>query len=118
MKRLFISLVAGVLLFFICFFGKSVIKARTNKIEQGIRNIRSSVALGDIKKARRLSRALEKEYVKSEKILSLCVSSDALSELGITISRLSPLLKKGASPEFFAELSSIRVQIIHIKSHS
>ena len=118
MKRLFVSAICALALALICICGKEVVKSKTQKIEKGIKEIQASAVEGDIKKAKRLSRKLERDFVKDEKVLSLFVNSDTLSDLGMALSRVEPLLKGGASPEFYSELSCLKVQIIHIKSHS
>ncbi len=118
MKRLIVSALCAIALALICFCGKSVVKTKTEKIENGIKDIKISARDGDIKKAKRLSRKLERDFVKDEKLLALFVNSDTLSDLGVAISKIAPLLKGGATPEFYSELSSLQVQIIHIKSHS
>lgn len=116
MKRLWVVGAAVILLAAICGFGVMTVGSRLQDTQDMIKEIRAAAKADDIDRAVKLARQLDSDWVENEKVLKYFVSSKILTDVGVSVAKIAPLLSDGATADFYAELYAAQVQIKHIKN--
>ncbi|OJU10493.1 MAG: hypothetical protein BGN88_05045 [Clostridiales bacterium 43-6] len=116
MKRLWAVLILMVLIAAICTAGYITIEGYRDKTVTTLQAAMAAANSGDYKKAEELAKQAETTWIDAEQKLSIFVNHSQLSEVGLSVAKLAPLIKDGSVGEFNAECSLSIVQLIHISN--
>ncbi len=114
MKRLWVVGILLVLLVSFCSFGIYQIAKHEEKIIGILTEAMEAAEQEDFERAYELSMEGEREWIKSEKALSLFTNHLDLSNVGLAIAKLPPLIKHGDKSQFLAECAYTIVRVKHL----
>lgn len=114
MKRLWIALALFILTAAIILTGILTVQKYSKELIQKLDLIKQTVINKDFEKAAQLCKQAESKWIKAERKLYLFVDHSEISEIGLTIAKLEPLLISKDFASFFAELKIAQIQLLHI----
>lgn len=114
MKRLIAVPIMTAVLIAIIACGLVCIKHYSKQVDSFLQKAQTCAENDDMKSAKALCGYAENEWVKGEKIMRLFVNANDLSDIGLTLTTLPHYAADDSKEEFLAQMSIVRVQLIHL----
>lgn len=114
MKRFLIACTLIIIVAVLCSVGSWYLKNTHAVIDEMLDNLLEHFEQGDMQQTAQAARALEKEWVKREKYLSIFIDHQKIDNIGISIAKLEPLAQLEAHAEFLAECKLAKVMLLHV----
>ena len=115
-KRLFVVFVLVLLVFGLCFIQQKYLEKYSQNMINGLNTLEKTCLAGDFIKAEKQAKELENEWVDYEKVLSFFFDHNEIRELGTELSGIVRLASKETEQTMLSQISSIRVEILHLWS--
>lgn len=115
MKRLLTALVLALLLTGICVIGVCTIDRQYEKMDGLLEEAIDCYENGEMEKAPALAVEIEKQWVETERYLSLFVNHETVDEVGASIARLEPLALTDDVSDYLAVCKEARLRLLHMR---
>lgn len=116
MKRLLFVPILGGIIAAIIICGMSGASSYSKQITQILDNAENEMIQGNCEKAAEYADYAESVWVDAESKLNIFLNHADTAEIGITLSKLSPLARYGDLSEYLAESNTAKVQLIHMSA--
>lgn len=114
MKRLWIAVALIIIMSIITAAGILSIKIYSKELNDSLGEAKQAAMNEDFETAVEICKQAERNWTKAEKKLKLFVNNSDISEVGLTVSKLEPLLVNGDLAAFYSELKIAQIQLIHL----
>jgi len=114
MKRLWVVLGLAVFILVIYVTGILTLDVYKKDALSALESAQKSAESGNLKDAEKYAKQAEKIWIEAENILSIFVNHKDLSEVGLSVAKLEPLIKAKEVGAFSAECRRSIVALIHI----
>ena len=114
MKRLWVAL--GLAVFILAIYVTGILTLNSYKKDalSALESAQKSAENGNLADAEKYAQKAEKIWIDAENILSIFVNHNDLSEVGLSVAKLEPLIKAKEVGNFSAECRRSIVALIHI----